>query len=99
MGPDKLSSFCNYYVELHLPASCGAFTFEGRMRPRAKTSSREQGPDFDIVGTCEWLLYVRASESQVCGVLVRFFPCRVYIDSSRCDTLDYEWQLAVVVIS
>jgi hypothetical protein len=26
------------------------------MRPRAK---REQGPDFDIVGTCEWLTYVR----------------------------------------
>jgi hypothetical protein len=41
MGPDKPSSFCNYYVESHLPASCGAFTFEGRMRPRGKTSSRE----------------------------------------------------------
>jgi hypothetical protein len=27
MGPDKLSSFCNYYVEPHLPASCGASTF------------------------------------------------------------------------
>jgi hypothetical protein len=27
MGPDKPSSFCNYYVELHLPASCAAFTF------------------------------------------------------------------------
>jgi hypothetical protein len=27
MGPDKLSSFCNYYVEPHLPASCNAFTF------------------------------------------------------------------------
>jgi hypothetical protein len=27
MGPDKPSSFCNYYVEPHLPASCGAFTF------------------------------------------------------------------------
>jgi hypothetical protein len=27
MGPDKPSRFCNYYVELHLPASCGAFTF------------------------------------------------------------------------
>jgi hypothetical protein len=27
MGPDKPGSFCNYYVELHLPASCGAFTF------------------------------------------------------------------------
>jgi hypothetical protein len=74
MGSDKLSSFCNYYVEPHLPASCGSFTFGGRMRPRAKTSSREQGPDFDIVGTCEWLSYVRASESQAYGVLVRFFP-------------------------
>jgi hypothetical protein len=40
MGPDKLSSFCKYYVESHLPASCGAFTFRERMRSRAKTSSR-----------------------------------------------------------
>jgi hypothetical protein len=53
MGFDKPSSFCNYYVELQLPASCDAFTFGGRMRPRVKTSSREQGPNFDIVGTCE----------------------------------------------
>jgi hypothetical protein len=90
MGPDKLSIFCNYYVEPHLPASCGAFTFGGRLRPRAKTSSREQGLDLDIVGTCEWLSYLRASGSQAYGVLVRFFPCRVYIDSSRCDTLSYE---------
>jgi hypothetical protein len=74
MGPDKPSSFCNYYVEPHLLASCGAFTFRGRMRPRAKMSSREQGPNFDIVGTCEWLSYVRASESQAYSVLVRFFP-------------------------
>jgi hypothetical protein len=99
IGPDKLSSFCNYYVEPHLPASCGAFTFGGRMRSRANTSSRELGPDFDIVGTCEWLSYVRASGSQVYGVLVRFFSCRVYIDSSHRDTLDYEWQIVVVVIS
>jgi hypothetical protein len=33
MGPDKLSSFCNYYVEPHLTASCGTFTFGERMRP------------------------------------------------------------------
>jgi hypothetical protein len=68
MGPDKSSSFDNYFVEQHLPASCGAFTFRGRMRPRTKTSSREQGPDFDFVGTCEWLPYVRAPESQAYGV-------------------------------
>jgi hypothetical protein len=90
MRPDKPSSFCNYYVEPHLPASCGAFTFGGRMRRRAKTSSREQGPDFDIVGTCERLSYVRASGSQAYGMSVRFFPCRVYIDSSHRDTLGYE---------
>jgi hypothetical protein len=53
MGPNKLCSFFNYYVEPYLPASRGTFTFGGRMRPRAKTSSREQGPDFDIVGTCK----------------------------------------------
>jgi hypothetical protein len=74
MGPDKPSSFCNYYVKPHLPAPCGAFTFRGRMRPRAKTLSREQGPDFDLVGTCEWLSYVRVSGSQAYDVLVRFFP-------------------------
>jgi hypothetical protein len=27
MGSDKPSSFYNYYVEPHLPVSCGAFTF------------------------------------------------------------------------
>jgi hypothetical protein len=86
MGPNKPSSFCNYYVEPHLLASCGAFTFGGRRRPRAKTSSQEQGLDFDIVGTCEWLSYVRAFWSQAYGVLVGFFPCRVYIDSSHRDT-------------
>jgi hypothetical protein len=90
MGPNKLSSFCNYYVKPHLPASCGAFTFGGRMRPRANTSSREQGPDFGLVGTCEWLSYMRASESPAYGVLVRFFSCRVYINSSCRDTLGYE---------
>jgi hypothetical protein len=99
MGPDKPSSFCNYYVEPHLPASCGAFTSVGRMRPRAKTSSWEQGPDFDLVGTCEWLSYVRDSGSQAYGVLVWFFPYMVYIDSSHRDTLGYEWKLIVAVIS
>jgi hypothetical protein len=93
MGSDKLSSFCNYYVEPHLPALCGAFTFGGRMRPRAKTSSWEQGHDFDIVWTYEWLSYMKASRSKAYGVLVRFFLCRVYINSSRRDTLGYEWQL------
>jgi hypothetical protein len=62
-GSDKPSSFCNYLVEPHLPAWCGAFTFIGRMSPRPKTSSREQGPDFDLLGTCERLSYVRASGS------------------------------------
>jgi hypothetical protein len=87
MWPDKPSSFCNYFVEPHLPALCGTFTFGGRMRLRVKTSSREQGPDFDLVGTCEWLSYVRASGSHAYGVLVRFFPYKVYINSSRRDSL------------
>jgi hypothetical protein len=63
MRPGKLSSFYNYFIELHLHASCGAFTFGGRMRPRGKTSSWEQGFDFDLVGTYERLSYVRASGS------------------------------------
>jgi hypothetical protein len=53
MGCDKSSSFCNYYVKPHLPASCGAFTFGGRMMSRVKTSSQEQWLDFDLVETCE----------------------------------------------
>jgi hypothetical protein len=40
-----------------------------------------------------------ASESQAYGVLVRFFPCKVYIDSSHHDTLGYEWQFVITVIS
>jgi hypothetical protein len=48
------------------------------------------GADIDLVGTCEWLLYVRASRSQAYGVLVKFFRCKVYINSSHQDTLDYE---------
>jgi hypothetical protein len=98
MGPDKRSRFCNYYVEPHLPTSCGAFTFGGRMRPRAMTSSPEQGTNFDIIGASKLLSYVRASGSQAYGVLVRFFSCRVYIDCHR-NTLGYEWQLVIAVIS
>jgi hypothetical protein len=60
-----------------------------RVRSRVKTSSREQGPDFDIVGTCEWLSYVRASGSQAYDVLVKFFYM-VYINLSHHDTLGYE---------
>jgi hypothetical protein len=60
------------------------------MSLRAKTSSQEQGPEFDLVRTCEWLSYVRASGSQAYGVLVKFFPCRVYIILSHRDTLGYE---------
>jgi hypothetical protein len=63
MGPDKPSSFCNNFVKPHLPATCGAFSFGVRMRPRVKTSLREQGPDFDLVGTCECVSYMRASGS------------------------------------
>jgi hypothetical protein len=74
IGFSKPSSFCKYFVEPHLPTSCGACTFGGRMRPMAKTSSREQGPNFDLVGTCEWLSYVRASGGQSFDVLVTFFP-------------------------
>jgi hypothetical protein len=65
MGPDKPSSFCNYYVEPYFPTLCGDFTFKGRMSPRAKTSSQEQGPDFYIVGTYKWLSYVSLRESSV----------------------------------
>jgi hypothetical protein len=69
------------------------------MRSMDKTSSREQGLDFDLVRTREWLSYLRASGSQAYGVLVRFFLCRVYMDSSHHDILGYEWQLVVTVIS
>jgi hypothetical protein len=63
--------------------------FGGRMRPRDKTSYREQGPDFDIVWTYGWFSYVRAFGSQAYDVLIMFFHYRVYIDSSRHDTLSY----------
>jgi hypothetical protein len=68
------------------------------MRSRAKTSSWDQGHNFDIVGTFEWLSHVRAYGSEAYGVLVRFFPCRMYIDSSHRDTLGYKWQIVIAVI-
>jgi hypothetical protein len=47
MGPDKPSSFCHYLVEPHLSTSYVAFTFGGRMSPKVKILSREQGFNFD----------------------------------------------------
>jgi hypothetical protein len=44
------------------------------MRLLAKTSSQEQGPDFDLVWTCEWLSHMRASGSRAYNILVGFFP-------------------------
>jgi hypothetical protein len=41
MRPDKLSSFCKYYVVLHLLLRVVLLLFGGRMRPRAKISSQE----------------------------------------------------------
>jgi hypothetical protein len=42
MGPDQPSSFCNYYVEPHLPASYGDFTFW--------RESEVEGQDFILGG-------------------------------------------------
>jgi hypothetical protein len=99
MGPDKPSSFYNYFVESHLPTSCGAFYFWRENEVECQYFIQEQRSNFDLVGTCELLPYIRAPGSQAYDVLVKFFPCRVYIDSSHRDTLDYEWHLAVGVIS
>jgi hypothetical protein len=89
IGSDKPSSFYNYLVEPHIPALCGAFTFGVRMRLRAKTSSREQGPDFNWVGTCEWLSCMRAFESQAYGVFgqVLSLQCVYRFESPRHSRL------------
>jgi hypothetical protein len=42
---------------------------------------------------------VSASGSQAYSVLIRFFPCRVYIDLSHRDTLSYERQRVVAAIA
>jgi hypothetical protein len=63
------------------------------MRLRAQNSPVGRGPISMKLGLHEWLSYMRASGSWAYGVLVRFFLCRVYIDSSHHDTLGYEWQL------
>jgi hypothetical protein len=46
MGPDKPSSFCNYYVEPHLPASCGAFTFWRKNRAEGQDFIQRAGAQF-----------------------------------------------------
>jgi hypothetical protein len=53
MGSDKPSSFYNYYVEPHLPTSCGAFTFWKENEAEGQDFIPGAGGDFDIVGTCE----------------------------------------------
>jgi hypothetical protein len=55
----------------------------------AKTSSREQGLSFDLVGTSQ-IVVVRETPGHAYDVLVRLFVCRVYIDLSHRDTLGYE---------
>jgi hypothetical protein len=90
MGPDKPSSFCNYYVESYLPASCDAFTFWREIKVEGQDFIPGAGVRFRHSRDLRMLLYVRASGSQAYGVLVRFFPCRLYIDSSHHDTLSYE---------
>jgi hypothetical protein len=57
---------------------------------RKQDFTQEQSPNFELVGTCERLSYVRASGSQAYDVLSDSFPCRVYIDTNRRCTLRYE---------
>jgi hypothetical protein len=90
MGPDKPSS---PVTTLANRTPCLKDVVGGGMRSRGKTSPVGRGPISMKYGLHKWLSYVRVSKSQAYGVLVRFFSCMVYIDSSRRDTLDYEWQL------
>jgi hypothetical protein len=61
VGPDKPSSFCNYYIELHLPASCGAFTFwreneaEGQYFIPGAGAQFQHSRDLRMVVICESL--------------------------------------------
>jgi hypothetical protein len=59
-----------------------------------KASSREQGPDFDLLGTLWTVCRTRDSWGHAYDVSIRFLPCRVYIDLNHYDTLGYEWSLA-----
>jgi hypothetical protein len=99
MGLNKTSSFCNYFIEPHLPTSCDTFTFGGENEAEGQDFIPGAGPNLDLVRTYEWLSYVKVTGSEAYDVLVSFFPCKVYIDSSRCDTLGYGWQLVIIVIS
>jgi hypothetical protein len=59
----------------------------------AKTSSWEQGTNFDLVETSQ-MVVIRENLEVTCTMCWSgSFPCRVYIDSSRGDTLGYEWPL------
>jgi hypothetical protein len=59
-----------------------------------KISSREEGPDFDLVGTLRKVV-VRKTRGATCMTCYHVLPpCRMYNDSNYCDTLEYEWPLA-----
>jgi hypothetical protein len=69
MGPDKPSRFCNYNVELHLPASCGAFTFGRENEAKGQDFIPGAGPQFRYSRDLR-MVVIRESlrESSVCRV-------------------------------
>jgi hypothetical protein len=69
MGPDKPSGFCNYYVEPHLPASCGAFTFGRENEAEGQDFIPGAGARFRHSGDLR-MVVIRESlrESSVCRV-------------------------------
>jgi hypothetical protein len=57
----------------------------------AKTSSWEQRPNFNLVGTSQTVVIHETPRATRMMCWLGSFPCKVYIDSSQHDTLGYEW--------
>jgi hypothetical protein len=98
MGAGKPNSFCNYFVESSLPTSW--WFIGGRISQPKMTAGPDITGSQDFIPGVETrfrfsrdlrMIVVRETPAIArMHVLVRFFLCRVYIDSSRHDTLEYE---------
>jgi hypothetical protein len=62
----------------------------GRVSLGAMTSYREQGTNFNLVGTSQMVVIRETPRVARIACWSGSFPCRVYIDSSHRDTLGYE---------
>jgi hypothetical protein len=106
MGSRKLGSFGGHWVGRSLTSPVEKYTGILYGPPTVspewgiiwKTCTRERWDPTRLFDRCRELWpHVRSWRPHVCCV-VRLLPCKVWIITSHCETLEYGWYLLVAVI-